>query len=75
MLRDGDFAKGFVERFRWQLGIQLPQRGAQPFRQKRLAKTGTFRGGFAGGDLLAVQQTNNPVHRTSSRWRLRRWIR
>ena len=40
----------------WQLGIQLPQRGAQAFRQKRLAKAGPLGGGFAGGDDLAMQQ-------------------
>ena len=56
MLRDGDFTKGFVQRLGGQLGIQLSQRGAQPFRQKRLAKTGSLGGGFAGRDDLAMQQ-------------------
>ena len=52
---DGDFAIGFVQGFRRQLGIQLPQRGAQPIRQERFAKTGALRLRLAGGDVLSIQ--------------------
>ena len=55
MLWDGYFTKRFVQCFGWQLGIELPQRGTQAFRQKRLAKTCPFRFGFAGSDDLTVE--------------------
>ena len=53
---DGDFAVSVIERLRRQLGIQLPQRSAQPIRQERLAKTDAFRRRLPRSDVLAMQQ-------------------